>query len=65
AEDNNRKLNQEVIKSYYNFGLNLTKHLEYYKKFHKKQVAKILVNDEVRNLFSKEVSDNALRKKTK
>ncbi|CAG8851721.1 16973_t:CDS:1, partial [Racocetra persica] len=46
AEDDNRKSNQKVIKRYYNFGLNLTKRLEYYKKFHKKQVAKILVNDE-------------------
>ncbi|CAG8742842.1 3245_t:CDS:2 [Dentiscutata erythropus] len=64
AEDDNRKSNQEVIKRYYNFGLNLTNRLEYHKKFHKKQVAKILVNDEVRNQISKEVSDDALRKKT-
>ncbi|CAG8809996.1 24093_t:CDS:2, partial [Cetraspora pellucida] len=60
----NRKSNQEVIKRYYNFGLNLTKRLEYHKKSHKKQVAKILVNDEVRNQISKEVSDDTLRKKT-
>ncbi|CAG8756675.1 7978_t:CDS:1, partial [Cetraspora pellucida] len=64
VEDDNKKSNQEVIKKYYNFGLNLTKRLEYHKKFHKKQVAKILVNDEVRNQISKEVSDDALRKKT-
>ncbi|CAG8803194.1 44290_t:CDS:1, partial [Gigaspora margarita] len=64
AEDDNRKSNQEVIKRYYNFGLNLTKRLEYHKKSHKKQVAKILVNEEVRNQIFKEVSDDALRKKT-
>ncbi|CAG8527778.1 7277_t:CDS:2, partial [Cetraspora pellucida] len=64
TEDDNRKLNQEVIKRYYNFVLNLMKCLEYHKKFYKKQVAKILVNDEVRNQISKKVSDDALRKKT-
>ncbi|CAG8494043.1 5453_t:CDS:1 [Scutellospora calospora] len=64
AEDDNRKSNQEVIKRYYNFGLNLMKRVEYYKKSHKKQVAKILVNDEVRNQIFKEVSDDTLRKKT-
>ncbi|CAG8788875.1 28422_t:CDS:1 [Gigaspora margarita] len=64
AEDDNRKLNQEVIKRYYNFGLNLTKRLEYHKKSYKKQIAKILVNKEVRNQIFKKVSDDALRKKT-
>ncbi|CAG8619354.1 9297_t:CDS:2 [Dentiscutata erythropus] len=60
AEDDNRKSNQEVIKRYYNFGLNLTKRLEYHKKSHKKQVAKILVNDEVRNQISNEKFTNFL-----
>ncbi|CAG8823179.1 2666_t:CDS:1, partial [Gigaspora margarita] len=64
AEDDNRKSNQEVIIKYYNFGLNLTKRLKYHKKSHKKQVAKILVNEEVRNQNFKEVSNDALRKKT-
>ncbi|CAG8564136.1 14707_t:CDS:2, partial [Cetraspora pellucida] len=56
VKDDNRRSNQEVIKRYYNFGQNHMKCLEYHKKFHKKQVAKILANNEIRSQLPKEIN---------
>ncbi|KAF0484071.1 hypothetical protein F8M41_023114 [Gigaspora margarita] len=64
SEDNSKETIQDVIRAYCNFGWNFKKRLKYYKKNHKKQVAQILVNDEVRIQLPKEISDNASRNKT-
>ncbi|CAG8830253.1 6515_t:CDS:1, partial [Gigaspora margarita] len=63
AEDDSKRTIQDVIRAYYKFE-DLKKRLKYHKKNHKKQVAQILVNDEVRSQLPKEIGDSALRKKT-
>ncbi|CAG8802085.1 29212_t:CDS:2 [Gigaspora margarita] len=60
AEDDSKKTIQDVIRAYYKFGQDLKKRLKYHKKNHKKQVAQILVNDEVRSQLPKEIGENKI-----
>ncbi|CAG8780952.1 636_t:CDS:2, partial [Cetraspora pellucida] len=64
AENQNKKMNQEVIRSYYNFGKAHRNRINYYKTLHLKQTAKMFVNDEVRNQLSQKVTETTLRKNT-
>jgi hypothetical protein len=55
--------NQDVIKSYYNFGKTLADRYEHYEENNPKRTAQTLVNEEVRKQLPVSVSDDALRKK--
>src|SRR5438045_1992138 len=64
AEEKHENSNQDVIRAYYFFGEALYRHLDQHKKTNEERVTQELVNDEVREQLPKEVTKNALRKRT-
>ncbi|CAB5335218.1 hypothetical protein RhiirA5_444450 [Rhizophagus irregularis] len=54
--------NQDVIRSYYNFGKALADRYEHYKENNPNRTAQTLVNEEVRKQLPVSVSDDALKK---
>ncbi|CAB4472587.1 hypothetical protein RhiirA1_398657 [Rhizophagus irregularis] len=54
----------ELTLAYYNFGEELEKHLDHYKKTEEEHKAQKRVNDEVRGQLPKEVTKYTIRKKT-
>ena len=64
AEEKHENTNQDVIRTYYLFGEALSRRLDQLKKTNEEHVAQEMVNDEVRKQLPKEVTKNALRKRT-
>ena len=64
AEEQNEHARHEVLRCYYFLGEELEKRLEHYKQTMEEHEAQKKVNDEVRDQLPKEVTKNALRKKT-
>lgn len=64
AEENSDNARHEVLRAYYFLGEELGRRLTDYKQSMEEHEAQKKVNDEVRDQLPKEVSKNALRKKT-
>ncbi|KAF0552452.1 hypothetical protein F8M41_021770 [Gigaspora margarita] len=64
AEENSDNACHEVLRAYYFLGEELEKHLTKYKQSIEEHVAQKKVNGKFRDQLPKEVSKNALRKKT-
>ena len=64
AEEKHENTNQDVIRTYYLFGEALSRRLDQLKKTNEEHVAQESLNDEVRKQLPKEVTKNALRKRT-
>jgi len=64
AEERNENTRHEVLRAYYYFGEELEKRLDHHKQTMEEHEAQKKVNDEVRDQLPKEVTKNAIRKKT-
>ncbi|CAG8724235.1 4237_t:CDS:1, partial [Gigaspora margarita] len=64
AESNNDKTSHEVLRSYYTFGLWISKRYEFHRKSNPDHTAQVRVNDDIKEQLIEKVTETTLWKRT-